>query len=262
MVNKLNEQEISILTRFRLAPREEQSDLLIEMENFLLNDKEFSLYFALLKDKIGSPNDIVTASIFMKRYAFLAVISLYAMTAWNKRLKVDFDNIIMVSNVQEELWLPLILFKDLSYIEVKPGDNREKWREETVRGLFADHLLSIIDHLKLKTKISKYILWENIALYIFWLYETMFLDEKDSIIKERAAADFSYLVKEAPGELFGGYQKNPLMRYKTDPIFIPQYGKEVRVRKTCCFSCELMKNPKRCNTCPPKCLRLINGVEI
>lgn len=260
MPSGLNEQEISILKGMRLAVESATSDLSIEMESFLVDDLRFYQYLELLKGKIGSPNDKVTASIFVKRYAFLVVIYLYAMTAWNKRLNGNVGNLFLVSSDQDEMWLPSFSFADLSFIEATP-ENREEWRRETVKLLFAENLFLVMDRLMRTTKTSKYILWENIAVYIFWLYETVFVDLKDQTIKDRASADFDYLVKQAPGELFGGYNQNPLTRYFTDPIFIPEYGKKVRVRKTCCFSCEL-KNPKRCNTCPPKCLQLINGVEI
>jgi ferric iron reductase protein FhuF len=261
MLSQLNEQEISILKGMRFAVESATLDLSIEMESFLGDDLRFYQYLELLKEKIGSPNDKVTASIFVKRYAFLVVIYLYAMTAWNKRLNVDVNNLVLISDEQDRIWLPSFSFTDHSYVKATSED-REEWRSETIKLIFAKNLYPVMDRLMRTTKTSKYILWENIAVYIFWLYETVFEDEKNEKIKNRAKADFDYLVNQAPGKLFGGYNQNPLNRYYTDPIFIPEYGKEVRVRKTCCFSCELTENSKRCNTCPPKCLQLMNGVEI
>lgn len=261
MLNQLTEQEICTLNEMRFTVECVKSELSIGMESFLGDDTDFYKFLELLGGKIGSTNDKVTASIFIKRYAFLVVISLYAMTAWNKRLNVKVNNIVLVSNEQDEMWLPSFQFADLSFAEANPV-NREEWRRETLKLLFAENLFPVMDRLMKTTKISKYILWENIAVYIFWLYENVFKDLEDDTIKNQAVEDFNFIIKQAPGELFGGYNQNPLARYFTNPIFIPEYNKEVRVRKTCCFSCELTKHSKRCNTCPPKCLQLINGVEM
>lgn len=261
MANRLNAQEIATLKKMRLTDTFEPSALSIQMDLFLQDHRVFSQYLEGLKKEIGAPNNKVAASIFMKRCAFLAVLSLYAMTALNKRLNIDFENVAIVSSEQDGHWLPTFYLSELSYVEADPS-NREQWRAETVRQVFADNLFPIMNRLNVETKISKFILWENIAVYIFWLYETVLGHDKDATVKAQASLDFQYLVSQAPGELFGRYQQNPLSRYYTVPIFIKMYDSEVRVRRTCCFSCELEKSPKRCKTCPPKCIQLMNGVEI
>ena len=59
---------------------------------------------------IGSPNLKVTASIFVKRYAFLAVIYLYGMTAWNKKLNVSLNNISIQTEEADRHVATKILF--------------------------------------------------------------------------------------------------------------------------------------------------------
>jgi ferric iron reductase protein FhuF len=261
MHRQLNKEEISILKGMRFSSEIAPSSLLIEMELFLVDEQRFYQYFELIKEKIGSPNDKVTASIFLKRYAFLAVIYFYAMTAWNKRLNINVNNLVLISNEKDKLWLPSFSFTDLSFVEATPA-SREEWRRETVRLLFAENLSPVIERLTQKTKISKYILWENIAVYIFWLYETVFEKENDVSIRTQAHFDLDFLINQAPGDIFGGCNQNPLVRNYTVPVFIKETGDGVRIRKTCCFSYELDNNPKRCNTCPNTCRQLVNGLEI
>ena len=60
------------------------SELSIPLK-MLVDDKDLLEYIEKVGAHIGSPNMKVTASIFVKRYAFLAVIYLYGITAWNKK---------------------------------------------------------------------------------------------------------------------------------------------------------------------------------
>lgn len=66
----------------------------------LFNEDYLKTFIKTLTDLIGAPNEKAASSIFIKRYAFLAVISLYAMTALNKKVNVSLENVIMESAVQ------------------------------------------------------------------------------------------------------------------------------------------------------------------
>ncbi|WP_051633814.1 siderophore-iron reductase FhuF [Bacillus sp. UNC41MFS5] len=208
----------------------------------LLDETYLKDFLKNLSAAIGAPSEKIAASIFIKRYAFLAVMSLYTMTALNKKLNVSLDNIKMESAVQGKDWLPGISLKDAT-LQEWDGNNRSKWRESVLKDLFANNIYPLISQMEKTVGISKLILWENIAVYLFWLYETELKDQN------LVAEDFRYLILEAEGKLFGRYNKNPLQKYFAEKTYLEEWSTEVRVRKTCCFTYQLPAG-KRCKTCP------------
>jgi ferric iron reductase protein FhuF len=251
-VVQMHEQEISILKGMRLTDQKVDSELSIELKDLFTDDVKLQQYLWRLKEEFGAPNDKVTASIFIKRYAFLPVIYLYAMTVWNKALNIEINNVSIESDKTGGLWLPSFYFKNLSFSEHN-SLNREDWRRSSIKELFRMHLFPLLNRMVHVSKTSKYILWENIAVYIFWLYESVLVDIEDEIVKQRAYDDFQFIVKEADGKLFGDYHQNPLTKYYTKTAVVDHNSSEIRVRTTCCFSNQLEKNPKSCNICPVTC---------
>lgn len=226
------------LEKYRFKASLEQSfnvaDLLDEsfLKDFLKN----------LTDAIEAPSEKAAASIFIKRYAFLVVMSLYAMTALNKKLNVSLDNINMESAVRGKDWLPAFSFIDVT-VQDWDGNDRSEWRASVLKDLFAKNIFPLISQLEKTVGISKLILWENIAVYLFWLYESELKDY------DQVAEDFRYIILEAEGKLFGGYNLNPLQKYFAEKTYLEEWDAEVRVRKTCCFTYQLPAG-KRCKTCP------------
>jgi siderophore-iron reductase FhuF len=228
------------LEKYRFNPSLEHSFNVAE----LLDGSFLKDFLKKLSDVIEAPSEKVAASIFIKRYAFLAVMSLYAMTALNKKLNVSVENIKMETAQQGKDWLPGISFEDAT-IQDWDGNNRSEWRASVFKDLFANNIYPLITHLEKTVGISKLILWENIAVYLFWLYETELQDSKN----DNVAGDFRYLISEAGGKLFGRYNLNPLQKYFAEKTYLEEWDAEVRVRKTCCFTYQLPAG-KRCKTCP------------
>src|SRR4051794_228761 len=112
MLDVLNKNEIEQLRPFRLSTEEKVSELSIPL-NEILDDRALLRYMEKVGAHIGSPNLQVTASIFVKRYAFLAVIYLYGMTAWNKKLNASLKNISIQTEEAEDLWLPKFYFHNI-----------------------------------------------------------------------------------------------------------------------------------------------------
>lgn len=250
MGNILSDAQMEELKQFRVTADRTSSTLSVQIET-LLDERSMRQYLRQLGKYIGAANDKVTASIFIKRYAFLAVAYLYTMTLNNGELNISFENVSLETDDQDKLWLPNFYFKDPHIETLK--ENREKWRETCVHNLFNNHLYPLLDRLSRVTKVSKLILWENIAVYIFWLYETIVQKEglpEDAV--SRSKEDFEYILFQAPSSSFGGYNENPLKRYHNEHIYIEEYGKEVRPRNTCCYS-YLTRSKKRCISCPQVC---------
>ncbi|MEK4230820.1 IucA/IucC family C-terminal-domain containing protein [Solibacillus sp. FSL H8-0538] len=229
------------LRKLRLTTEKMNASLSIETTK-LLDESYLKEYIVALQRNIGATNIKVAASIFIKRYAFLSVIYLYTMTN-NKRLNISFDNVSLETKDSNEIWLPFFYFHHLE-VQALEG-NRQEWRASCIELLFKEHISPILDILSNVTKVSKLVLWENIAVYIFWLYETVILEEEISRnIVKRAQEDFQYIISSPSSKLFGDYSENPLARY---------YKGEVRTicrnRITCCYS-HLTKSQKYCKTCP------------
>lgn len=234
-------QELTNLEKYRLRAELQQAFNVADlMDIAYLTD-----FVKKLSYTIGAPSEKIAASIFMKRYAFIAVISLYTMTANDKKMNVSLKNIQMEESIQGrgKDWLPLISFKDQT-IEDWNGENRQEWRNSIFRDLFANNIYPLIEIFEKTFKISKLILWENIAVYLFWLYETELKDHSNAL------EDFRFLIIEAEGNLFGRNLQNPFQKYYTEKRFIESLHEEVRIRKTCCFTYQLDSKPKRCKTCP------------
>ncbi|MFT4412909.1 (2Fe-2S)-binding protein [Fredinandcohnia humi] len=246
--------EINQLKEFRYIDTKFPSELSIQVEDLLKEDR-MKRYVANLQKKISAPDKRVAASMFMKRYGFFAVLNLYSMTILNKRLNTSLDNLSLETNDDEEeiwYWNPKFYLKDINTIPA-PADTREKWREATIKAIFHDNIHDILEQLAHLTKLSKKVLWENIAIYIFWLYESLLSDpkfvDKISTIKE----DFEFIVNQADGQLFGPLSFNPLTRFYRDKVYRPEYDQEIRTRTTCCLYYKITSAGDRCKTCPLNC---------
>jgi ferric iron reductase protein FhuF len=241
MGNILKENDLSVLKKYRLTSETGRS---FNVANLM--DKSFALEFMRnLAYSIDSPSEKAAASIFIKRYAFIAVISLFAMTTANKKLDISLCNIEMEEAERGKDWLPMISLKNPS-IEQWNGEDREEWRKGVYRDLFANNIYPLVEHFEKIFKVSKLILWENIAVYLFWLYETELKENKNPNVLN----DFRFLTTEAEGNLFGNYHLNPIQKYYSEK----NSPDEIRLRKTCCFTYQL--GSKRCKTCP--CTHITN----
>lgn len=253
MVLRLSEKEREALSRFRYVAGTRQENAINAAH--LLEEGFLKSYLDEVSTKIASPSLKVTASIFMKRYAFLSVIALYSMSAWDKKLDLSIRNLWVEEDLNDGQWFLKFSFSNTDVCNVDQA-NRDEWRKEVIRSLFADHFHSVMDALVKVTKVSKLILWENTAVYLFWLYETVLKDQESKSI---AQSDFRFLFKEAEGSLFGGYNNNPLTKFDHPKTFIEEIQEHVRVRKTCCFTYKLAGSNKRCKTCPCRSIKNESG---
>lgn len=248
---ELTQNEIAILSNYRFAAAEPEKDVQIDFRLFMA-EATMGVYLKRYNKGLKAPDMKTAASVFMKRHAFLAVLYLYSMSAFNKKLDVSPGNIILADAIKDGLWLPDFYLKSKS-ADLCPVGLRETWRMEAVRHLFADNLFPVMDAISKSAKISKLILWENVTVYIFWLYEKILSQTEDHEVKARAAEDFSFLVESAPGRLFGRYNNNPIARYYSEPVYQEETDSYIRIRKTCCFSYMLKEKGNYCKTCPRTC---------
>lgn len=242
-------EEIKELMKYRFGLTKTNSPLSINMAQFFQDD--ITDYMQKLKSKIEAASDTVAASIFSKRYAFFAVITLYAMSVYNKGIIIkNMENISVETDDDDQNWLPTIYLKDFDIISVQR--NRGSWRNQIIENLFKQNLYLVCSKLYETTKLSKLVFWENIAVYIFWMYEKLLADPAFEEQRETIKDDFTYVIHEAEGALFGPYQQNPLTQFYRPKTFIPVLHTETRFRKTCCLSFLSLKGTK-CTSCPCNC---------
>ncbi len=254
MDNFFSETELSQLKnyRFTLEKAHQESDLSITLSELLQKD-QLRTFISRASEHIGSPNVKVTASMFIKRYAFLSAIYLYAMTAFNKRFHIQLEHMHLQTDEQDPLWLPSFYFSEWSISE--PTGDRDQWRYEAIADFFSNIVTPIVESVKTESKQSKLVLWENIAIYIFWLYESVLSENEDEEVCGRAVEDLHFIAQQAPGSLFGRYHENPIKKHFHEKRYIPELGEEVRVRTTCCFFYALTGTTDRCKICPQTCNR-------
>ncbi|CAM4393868.1 ferric iron reductase protein FhuF [Paenibacillus endophyticus] len=214
----------------------------------LLDVERCSAYLDRLSALLQSPSRMITASQFFKRYAFItAVPLLYAMTAYNKGLDLSAENcLIEPSQSHSGLAHISLAFADAVMPEAA---ERHEWRNSVIQGLFAGNIGKLIAVMSSVANVPKPILWENVAVRVFSLYEKRIGVTGEQHGQAHGRVDFQYLIHEAPGALFGEKQ-NPLGRFYGKPTCSSASNPYLRIRKTCCFYYEVSNVKEYCTNCP------------
>lgn len=247
----MQSRSMTELSKYRLINELKKQDFILELKDFF-NKEHLPDILVRIGQKLGAPTNKVTASMIAKRMAFFGVIHLYAMSVLNQRFIVKIDDIKLAGRAEDRLWLPNFYFEH--YFAEDALNDRVKWREEVIQNIFSGFFHPMIEALRRETRFSKLVMWENIAIYIFWLYESLMKDNEYKWIQHQLEDDYRFIVHEAGPELFGPYKHNPLTRFDSEKVIREDLVEPVRVRKTCCLANLLEeKNGKRCSTCPNGC---------
>ncbi|WP_178019152.1 IucA/IucC family C-terminal-domain containing protein [uncultured Paenibacillus sp.] len=218
----------------------------------LLNPEQSLAYFHGVSGIFETDSQTAAVSLFAKRYAFLVIAAnLYAISHFNKGLNLELENGWIESSYQGKAWLPKARLHDWQVSE--PLDmRREEWRDRLFERMFAGNLSRVWTAVSQTAKISKVVLWENTAIYVYWLYEKKFAEGADAEQKRRMEKDYHYLLHDAPPRLFGE-SRNPLKQFDSPKVYRNGYEKPLRVRKTCCFYYITSDEPADyCSTCPKR----------
>ncbi|WP_181833250.1 IucA/IucC family C-terminal-domain containing protein [Bacillus taeanensis] len=246
----LNRKELTYLeTNFRYS-NQHSAEMISAVK--LLDEELLLSNLNSLSAQLSARSLITAASQFSKHYAFLlTTVSLYAMTMWNKGMDLSLENILLEFPNSNNKSFPTININDLKAL-TSSECNRQTWRDAVIKHVFFENLSKVWKSLNAVSKVPMPILWENTAVYIFWLYETKMKEEvADRETRLQIREDFHYLIKEASGELFGETE-NPLTKFYTKKCTLSCSEDPVRVRKTCCLYYQLTDKENRgyCKTCP------------
>lgn len=248
MSSMLTPSEIEYLTEnFRFKSYVE-SDELISFEQ-LTDPVFFKSYLDEIQHHFGTDKKYVAASQFVKRIGFaLAMPVLYAMTIYDKKLDTSLSNCFIASDFKNGKWMPQLYMENLETVEPSL-DDRLSWRESISENLFKKNLTPLLKNISVVASVPLPILWENVAIYVYWLYEKRIQEGVQNGLKRQILSDFYYLIHQGPG-CFYGEVENPLKKYFGAMCELPISVEPVRIRRTCCFYYDIAPNGEYCTTCP------------
>jgi ferric iron reductase protein FhuF len=240
------EEKQYLVENFRLCEQASAGEEVIPLL-MMLDHAFLSGYLNKVKEHFGTDKLAVAASQYVKRLGYLmAVPALFTMTVYGKKINAGLGNISLVSKCANGKWMPHLLVRDLSI--TKPGiEGREEWREALLKELFVN-ISEVLHGISIVSSVPKSILWENVAIYVFWLYEKRLAEEIPFGSKNDVSGDYDYMIHQAPGSLFGEAE-NPLRRFFGSKG-APSSTDHIRTRKTCCLYYELDPDGGYCSTCP------------
>ncbi|MCR8842088.1 (2Fe-2S)-binding protein [Paenibacillus sp. SC116] len=250
MAVQFTPDELEMLTAKYRFTMEESSDEIYSIRALDFLDKDNNIaYFDKVASIYESTSEVVTASMFAKRYACLSIASgLYAMSMYNKSMDYSLENCHMESIFHGEAWLPCVRLTN-SEVSQPEARSRNEWRDRVIQNIFADNVARVWDSFAKSVKISKSVLWENTAIYVYWLYENQFGEGASACQQAQLLEDYQYLVDEAPAHLFGE-SKNPLKKFNSPKKVTTASETPLRIRKTCCYYYQVADDNEYCPTCP------------
>ncbi|MBM7569730.1 (2Fe-2S)-binding protein [Aquibacillus albus] len=247
MSKQLISREIDYLVEhFRILTESKDEETKFPLAK--LKDESFlKEYLCQLTQEFNTDKIFVSASQFMKRIGYVLVVpTLYTMTVHNKNINIKETNSYLIPRRQNEIWMPHLLV-DPNYIETCTMSERRKWRDQVVNDLFR-LIAQIIANVSSVSNVPNPILWENVAVYIFWLYEKR-LQLESTVNDNVISGDFDYIIHHVPVDVFD-QSYHPLLRFYQSKHVLSDTGDQLRMRRTCCFYYETNSNGGFCKNCP------------
>ncbi|MFS1518850.1 hypothetical protein V1503_20660 [Bacillus sp. SCS-151] len=239
-------EELKILQEeYRLSITTKPSLFSVYTED-LLDEQMLHNYLVYIKEKTKSANIMVASSLFVKRYSFAVLIALYAMSALSKKVDFSIKNVAIESEEERDtLWQPFFKLNNVS-IEDASDRNRIKWRNDILTQIFANHIDVLFSLINKKCKLSMAIMWENLYIYIKWMYEKLLSDSQYNHLHETITDDYIYLLQEGPSSLFGSHDHNPFSKFAKSK----HNNQSTYKRTSCCFSYLVGDQRNFCKICP------------
>lgn len=243
--------EWEVLAGFGLKTYQQDEPLAIDSSKLLDDDLCLDTLRKIMPE-LGAPNLKITASLVIKRVAFLTLAPvLYAMSGFDKGLDGSIENSVFEYPLDNRIWQSKMPLKETSVSVLENSDNeaRDAWRDEILSKVFSGHLTLLVEQFYRLTKVSRRVLWENIAVRVFSIYEQRILASVTEEKRATAEADYAYLLDKTTTQLFG-LAENPLTVFYRDKQLTALSENPVRVRRTCCFYYQATEPPVYCGSCP------------
>lgn len=245
MLCRLAAEERTFLSEhFRLLEEKREGVSLAQLKDpALLPD-----FLEAVKKELGTDSTLAAASQLIKRVGYLTVVPpLYTAAVFGKAMEMDFGECFLVQHRQGDLWMPQLSLSDSSAIDLGEKERHVRF------GLFAKQLFSelagVIQAVSAAASVPRGMLWENVAVYVYWIYESRLMEESDPGVRQKSKRDFDFILYELPASVFVE-RVNPIRKFRTEKAAASGTGETVRIRQTCCFAYETGKS--FCKTCPKK----------
>lgn len=246
-IGALSNDEWDVLARFGLKQSTQPSECHIDSVH-LLDIQQCVYTLETIMPELGAPDLKVTASLVIKRIAFLALApTLYAMSVYNKGLNLSLDNSVFEYQLDNRIWQNGMPVKNTE-VSLAP-DEREQWRDKVLQRVFAEHLTRLVTLFHQVTGVPQRILWENIAVRVFSIYERRILPNVPCTLKSAAEQDLAFLVDADTQQIFA-MDENPLTRFYRKKRLFGEPPQPVRMRRTCCFYYQATEPEVYCSNCP------------
>lgn len=244
----LSSDEWDVLARFGLKQNTQPSESYHIDSINLLDTQQCTFILETIMPKLGAPDMKVTTSLVVKRIAFLTLApTLYAMSVYNKGLNLSISNSVFEYQLGNRLWKNGMPIKNAT--PTLAPKERQYWREKVLGQVFAGHLTPLVDAFYHVTGVSKRILWENVAVRVFSIYERRILLNATGAIKQRAEEDLAFLLDANTQNIFA-LDENPLTRFYREQALFGDPPQPVRMRRTCCFYYQATEPAEFCSNCP------------
>ncbi|MAM57735.1 MAG: siderophore-iron reductase, Fe-S cluster protein [Salinicola sp.] len=196
---------------------------------------------------MGSPERRTTASLLSKRLGFLLTgAPLYALSICDRRLDLSAANCVIEYAHDDGVWTSSLPLRRLES-EALAASRRHSARSEILHVLFAQTIVPLWRTLREVGGVPERILWENLAVRVYSLYERRLSGLGDARARQRREADYDFLLTAEPS-LFG-LDFNPLARF-FHPHTPSEEDGSVRFRRTCCLYFKATCPREYCQACP------------
>ncbi|KAA0016971.1 siderophore-iron reductase, Fe-S cluster protein [Salinicola corii] len=213
----------------------------------LLDPERCRTLLAQVAPSIGAPERRTAASLLTKRLGFLLTgAPLYALSVCDRGLDLSLDNCVIEFAHDAGRWTSSLPLRSLEG-ETWPRGDRDMARRELVQRLFAGLIAPIWHVLETEGGVSSRILWENLAVRVYSLYERRLARLEGEAVRTRCAEDFAFL-RDAEPDLYG-LDFNPIARFFHARSGTSEGGTE-RFRRTCCLYFKATCPAEYCQTCP------------
>lgn len=229
---------------FRIRFEKNQEDQAVAISD-LLDENHLYSYLNQINEFLQADQMMVVGSQLIKRLTNLLLVpQLYSLAVYNKQLDL-FEGSSIVTAMKNKKWMPILKVGGHRAIQVKNRSERNAYLEENIHQI--SQFVKVIHQV---AKVPTPLLWENVAVYVYKLYESKVKEAGLNLYEQKEAwNDFAYLLQLDPEIFQERFNFNPLQRFYTNKIEVEGKEQPVRVRRTCCFNYETSAG-KYCKGCP------------
>lgn len=193
----------------------------------LKNEAVVERHLTILTNHFGSPTRAHAASMTAKRAGYAVALLIYARLRYN--IVVNSSNCFLMTADEPSAapgWLPVYSFP------LNSAESEQDAVNWITKELYAETLVPIIEVLAKEKGISRAVLFENVFVYMKWIFVTKLQD-----------SDLFQQLLETPVSEFGYTKRHPFAYYEDTSNGL---------RRTCCLRYQTVGEERTCKACSLK----------